>query len=44
VFVASLGLPVFQSKLLAETLLFGINFLVQRDVVFMKRQSVRKAH
>jgi putative flippase GtrA len=44
VFVASFGLPVFQSKLLAETLLFGINFLVQRDVVFIRRQSARKAH
>lgn len=34
------GLPVMASKLTAETLLFALNFLVQRDFVFKRKPQV----
>ncbi len=34
-----LGTPVIASKLIAESLLFALNFLIQRDVVFKRREQ-----
>ncbi len=39
VFTAYLSLSVLRSKLIAESLLFFFNFLVQRDVVFVDGSS-----